>query len=295
MYVPSGLSTADQGWQNLNQSQMNLYGQGNPYAGGYQNAAGGAADSYGALSNVAGQYAGQLGQQAQSAYGAQNYLQGAGQQVYGMAMDPQSALYNRTAGQLGDQVNAGQAQRGLGGSAVGGSEYNQAMSNFNIDWQNQQLGRAVQGAGALNQLYGQAGSYGQLGNADLAQGLSTQNQANTYQLQTGQLPYQTAQGITNNQLGQAQGIQGQQIPYMNYGQGATQSAYNAASANAGATGALVNQGISALGNSSWGQNLFGGSGGDVSGNYGTGNSGASSFGVTPGSSYGSLGSGFYGV
>jgi hypothetical protein len=261
MYVPTGLGTADQNWQNLNQSQMGLYNQGNPYAGGYQSAAGAAGGQYGGLAGQAGQYATQLGGLAQGAYGAQNYLQNAGQNVYNLAMDPQNALYNRTAGQLGDQVNAGQAQRGLGNSAVGGSEYNQAMSNFNIDWQNNQLSRATQGASALGNLYNQAGSYSQLGNADLAASLGTGAQGAGYQLQAGQLPYQTAQGITNNQLGQAQGIQGQQIPYMNYGQGATQSAYNAASANAGATGALVNQGIGALGNSSWGQNLFGGSGG----------------------------------
>jgi hypothetical protein len=295
MYVPSGLGSADQGWQNLQQSQMGLYNQGNPYSDWNQQQAIRSSEQYGALAGTAGQYGAQLGQQAQGNYGAQQYLQGAGQQVYNLAMDPQSALYNRTQQQLGDQVNAGQAQRGLGGSAVGGSEYNQAMSNFNIDWQNQQLQRATQGASALSGLYGQAGSYGQLGNADLAASLGAGAQGAQYTGMQGMLPYQTAQNMTNNQLQQASGIQGQAIPYMNYGQGATSQAYNAASQNAGATGALVNQGISALGNSSWGQNLFGGGGGGGTVGYGTGDAGASSFGVTPGSTYGSLGSGFYGM
>jgi hypothetical protein len=259
LYTPSGLGGADQGWQALNQSQLGLYNQGNPYAGGYQTVAGESGQRYGQLGDIASGYAGQLGQQAQSAYGAQNYLQGAGQGIYNMATDPQLALYNRTQQQLGDQVNAGQAQRGLGNSAVGGSEYNQAMNNFNIDRQNQQLNRATQGAGALGSLYGQAGSYGQLGNADLSGSLATGAQGIGYHTQMGQLPYQTAQGITGNQLGMAQGIQSQAIPYMNYGQGATANAYNAASQSAGATGALVGQGISALGNTNWGQNLFGSS------------------------------------
>jgi len=258
LYVPSGLRATDQDWQRLNTGQMGLYNQGNPYAGGYQDAANTAGRTYNALGHSADAFAGALGQQAQQAYGAQNYLQGAGQDIYNLARDPQNALYNRTQQQLGDQINVGQAQRGLGGSAVGGSEYNQGMSNFNIDWQNNQLQRATQGASALGNLYNQAGSYGQLGNADLAQGLATGAQGAGYYNMAGQLPYQTAQGITNNQLGQAQGIQSQQIPYMNYGQGAVGNAYNAASQNAGATGALVGQGISALGNSSFGQNLFGG-------------------------------------
>jgi hypothetical protein len=267
MYVPTGLGAVDQNWQNLQNSQLGVYNQGNPYSAWNQQAANTSGTQYGALATAAGQYGQQLGQQAQGAYGAQNYLQGAGQQVYNLAMDPQSALYNRTQQQLGDQVNAGQAQRGLGGSAVGGSEYNQAMSNFNIDWQNQQLGRATQGASALSGLYGQAGSYGQLGNADLAASLGMGQQQAQYLGMQGSIPYQTAQGMANNQLQQAQGIQSQAIPYMNYGQGATSQAYNAASQNAGATGALVNQGISALGNSSWGQNLFGGGGsGTIYGN-----------------------------
>jgi len=215
---------------------------------------------YGQLAGTAGQYAGQLGQQAQKAYGAQNYLQGAGQQVFNLGLDPQSALYNRTQQQLSDQINAGQAQRGLGGSAVGGAEYNQGLSNFNIDWQNQQLQRASQGLQGLNAAYGQAGSYGQLGNADLAQGLATGAQGAGFQQQAGAVPYQAGQNITNNQLGQAQSIQQQAIPYMNYGQGAQQAAYTNQSQAAGATGALVSQGVGALANSPWAQNYFGGGG-----------------------------------
>src|SRR5580765_2657351 len=87
LYVPSGLRATDQDWQRLNTGQMGLYNQGNPYAGGYQDAANTAGRTYNALGHSADAFAGALGQQAQQAYGAQNYLQGAGQDIYTLARD----------------------------------------------------------------------------------------------------------------------------------------------------------------------------------------------------------------
>ena len=281
-YVPSGLSSADIAWQDLLAKQVGLQQAGNIYGAGYQNAANLTAPQYSGLANMANAYSNVANYQAGNAYDAQRYLQGAGQNVFNLALDPQSALYNRTQQQLTDQVNAGQALRGLGTSAVGGQEYNQAMSNFNIDWQNQQLSRALQGAQGLGSLYGQAGSYGQLGNQELAQSLGYAGQVPQYTLAGGQTPYQTSQSIYNNAIAQAQGIQGQIIPYLNYGQGAVQNAFNQQSQAAGAAGALANQGISGLG-SAFG-NLFGSGGGSGFGYSGTG----SLFGTDTGS-YGSYG------
>jgi hypothetical protein len=262
------LGSADQAWQDLLTSQTGLYNAGNPYAQGYQNWANQAGGAYANIANQANTWGGVLGGAAASDYAAKNYLQGAGQNIMNLATDPQSALYNRTVGQLTDQINAGQALRGLGNSAVGASEYNQGVSNFNIDWQNQQLSRALQGAQGLSSLYGQAGSYGQLANQDVNQSLQTVGMIPQYQLAAGQVPYQTGQTITNNQLGQAQGIQGQIIPYLNYGQGAVQNAFTNQAQQAGATGALAQQGISGLGNA-FGSNLFG-SGGNGFGYSGQG-------------------------
>jgi hypothetical protein len=257
LYTPTGLSQADQQQQQLFNSQMGLYNQGNPYAGGYQQAAGQAGQTYGGLAGLAGQYSGQMGQQAQQAFGAQQQLQGAGQQVFNMGLDPQSALYQRTQQQLGEQVNAGQAQRGLGTSPVGGAEYNQAMSNFNIDWQNQQLARATQGAGALSGLYGQALNYGQQGAAGLSGALTTGAQGAGFQTAAGQAPYQAAQDITGAQLAQAQGIGTQLGGYMGLNIPANQAAFGAATQNAQNWGGTVAQGLGALGQSGWGSNLFG--------------------------------------
>ncbi len=73
-------------------------------------------------------------------------------QIMQTAMDPQNALYNRTAQQLTDQSNATNAMYGLSSSPYGANLTNQALSNFNIDWQNNQLSRELQGITGLGNL-----------------------------------------------------------------------------------------------------------------------------------------------
>src|SRR5262249_46318276 len=68
-------------------------------------------------------------------------------------MDPQNALYGRTAQQLQDQTRAGLAARGILMDPYGAGVEGSTMSNFNIDWQNNQLQRriaAAQAAGGLS-------------------------------------------------------------------------------------------------------------------------------------------------
>lgn len=69
-----------------------------------------------------------------------------GQQILQTGFDPQNSLYNRTAQQVTDQSNAINAMYGLGSSPAGAGLTQQALSNFNIDWQNQQLARQTQAA-----------------------------------------------------------------------------------------------------------------------------------------------------
>lgn len=77
-------------------------------------------------------------------------------------MDPQSALYSRTAQQLQEQVRAGQSARGIAMSPYGAAGEADAMNNFNIDWQNQQLSRMLQGlSGAGGALQTAGGLIGQ--------------------------------------------------------------------------------------------------------------------------------------
>lgn len=105
----------------------------------------------------------------------------AGQQTYQTALDPQSSLYNRTAQQTQDQVRAGESARGITMSPYGAGVEGKAMSDFNIDWQNQQLQRQVQG------LQGFSGAGNTAANAGVANNAQAfmQNQTGLNNLTTG--------------------------------------------------------------------------------------------------------------
>jgi hypothetical protein len=182
-YVPMGLAGADTGWQANMAAEQNLIGQASGQAQpGFlqtlQQQQGMNYNPYLQASQQAGQEYGALGGMA--AGGAQN-MYGAANRIGQTAFDPQNQLFGRMQQQLGEQVNVGQAQRGLGTSAAGGAEYNQAMSNLDIDWQNQQLQRQMQGAQAMAGAQ-QAG--GQQGAA-----------AGNFMQQAGQVPMQAQQYV----------------------------------------------------------------------------------------------------
>lgn len=266
-YTPTGLGTADQTWQallaglntgfgnrNLDQyalqSLQNGYTNNSIYGPTYQNAANSASVGY----THAGDALTDIGNLDMA---TQRSLLGAGQNVYQMGLDPQNALYDRTLNQLTQQTGATNSMYGLGSSAAGAGVQNQALSNFNIDWQNNQLSRVLQGlqgyAGAANT----AGSYGQAGANALTQ-------APQYTLAGGSTPYNVAQTIAgmpgqlaniygsflnSNVYGPAEGLMSSIIPYMNYGAGAQSVPFQSQAQGAGAAGSLVSQGISGLGNS----------------------------------------------
>lgn len=307
-YTPTGLQGADQNWQNLlggisgiyGSNNLNQYGQqslqaglnaNNQYSPGYQAGANTAGQMYSNFGNL-------LNNQSQGNFGTQNQLLNAGQQVYQMGQDPQNALYNRTLQQVTDQSNAINSMYGLGTSAAGAGMTNQALSNFNIDWQNNELSRALQGLQGYTGAANTAGRYGELGTS---QGAA----APGYALQGGQIPYQTAQGIAatpgqlggqygsylnQNVYGPAEGMMSSIIPYMNYGAGAQSVPYQNATNNAnqwgGATGSGVSSALNNSGVQNWLGNAFGGGGSSSfggsdsgiwnSGGGWTGNSGYSS-------------------
>lgn len=276
-YIPTGLQTADQQWQNLQNQNYNVFSASQPQLQdlGQQSLAAQLAayntygDPYQQAANLAGGQYGNLGGALTNAaglqFGQQQPLISAGQQVFNTAFDPQSALYNRTVQQLQDQTGATNSMYGLGSSAAGAGVANQALSNFNIDWQNQQLQRQLQGLQGYGQAIGQAGQAGAQGGALGAAGAG-------YTLQGGQVPYQTAQTLggapaqIGSQYGQylqgttygpAQGFQSQTIPYLNYGQGAQTVPYQSQQQGAGAAGALASQGISGIGNNPQVQSTLG--------------------------------------
>jgi len=67
--------------------------------------------------------------------------------------DPQSALFNRGQQRTMDRANALNAMSGVGTSPYGAGTANTALTNFDLDWQNRQLGRQTSAAGAASPLF----------------------------------------------------------------------------------------------------------------------------------------------
>lgn len=149
----------------------------------------------------AGQAGGMYQQAGQNAFGQGNMLAGTAMQglpaasaVLNTAFDPQQALYDRTLRQTQDQLGTYLANSGLTNSGAGAKIASDAFNNFNIDWQNNQLGRQTQGLSAFNQGVGGTGN-----NLSGAQNMQQQGAGSFYTGST--LPYSTAQGISSDQLG----------------------------------------------------------------------------------------------
>jgi hypothetical protein len=167
-----------------NQAFMQMYN--NPYAQNVQAGANQAGGIYGSM--VPGAM-----RASQQAMGAGQQALGASQQIYNTAFDPQQDLYRQQQQRTLDQANMTNSMYGLGASPVGAGAANQALSNFNIDWQNQQLGRQIQGQQALGQGINQ---YTGATNAGLGYGQAGAGFAQ----QAGAMPYMAAQGISQDQM-----------------------------------------------------------------------------------------------
>ncbi len=134
--------------------------------------------------------------------------------------DPRSALFNRTEGRLMDQTNAINAMSGVGSSPYGASVAANALGNFDIDWQNQQLARQAQATGAAGGaantaagLYGAAPGLASASAAlpsnvytgQIGQELSALDQRNKAGL-TGAAGYGSLLGTSGQGLGQANAL-----------------------------------------------------------------------------------------
>ena len=163
------------------------------------------------------------------------------QQIGQTAFDPQGDLYARNQFRNDQQTQAGLAARGLNMTPYGAGVANESNKNFNLDWENAQLQRQIQGGNALGSLINTAGSnvnYGQQ-LASTAPGL--------YQTAS-QYPYLTQQGYTNDAISglnnSSQLTQNAFDDYMKYltgGNSATQTAQYGTSVNNTAQNTNFNQ------------------------------------------------------
>lgn len=120
--------------------QYNVYGQLLPQAQGIgQGMVTDPTAGYYSMAAAAGQPMG---------FGAATNAYGAGGNILQQAFDPQQALYNRLYSQTTDAARANEMAAGLGTSPAGAYATTQAQSDFNINWQNAQLQRMIQGGQA---------------------------------------------------------------------------------------------------------------------------------------------------
>lgn len=275
----------------------------NPYAGGAQ----AGADRAGYMGQQAAQYSADTGdwmrgygigttaqaqpmyERAGQAFGYGQQLVPYAQQIGQTAFDPQNALYDRTRQQLQEQTRASQSARGLAMTPYGAGLENKAMSDFNIDWANNQLGRQIQGGNAIGGLYGQAnnlfGTSGNLATAgsnigtagvnQVGAGMNMLNASPGQMLQSSLMPYATFLGQQGDYAGalgkqfqvggQAQSLAlapiQQYLAYIGAGNQASNAAnYGTQNALSQATSAnsqnqqfgnQIGQGLSGLQNGNW--------------------------------------------
>jgi hypothetical protein len=222
-----------------------------PYLQGAQQAGG----MYGQVGQMAGQQMQGYGQQAQTALGQQGQMYGAGNQIMQTAFDPQQQLFQQQQQLVQDQTRAGQAARGLGNSAEGAMEENQAMGNFDINWQNAQLGRQVQGIQGMQTANAGGIAQGNLYGQDQSAALAAGNTGAQGYGMSGQVPMQAQQyaaaqpGAVANQYQQYMaGQQGMNTnamndaqSYMGLGQTAGNANYNASTAQNAAETQMLGQ------------------------------------------------------
>ena len=94
-----------------------------------------------------------------------NALWQAGQNTYTAGLDPQNALRDRTQQRVVDASRAGTSARGIGMSPVAAGPENDAVRNFNIDWDAGRLARQVQGTQAFTGAGNTAANAGVANNA----------------------------------------------------------------------------------------------------------------------------------
>lgn len=135
----------------------------------------------------------------------QNLLSGAGN-VLNTAFDPQNALYNRTQQKVLDASNVARSMAGVAGTPYGAGLNTKALSDFNIDWQNQLLNRELAGLSGAGTAATTGGNLYGAGNnlaGALSSGLTSTAglPASTYASQQNQ-----GLGALNNQVALGNGI-----------------------------------------------------------------------------------------
>lgn len=224
-YVPTGRGAADTMWQTiLSQLGANVGQQAGTITPGVQ--AGYAATQpggmYGNLSQIFGQrYGGALENEAAQQMRNQGVLQDAGVQAWLTSLDPQNALRNQIQQQVTDASRAGTSARGIGMSGQAAGIENQDVSNFLLNWENNQLARQLSGLQGLGGAMQGAGQQASGAGRDLTGAAGLYNTGALFPFQMANA-YTGAMSPISQQYG---GILQSIIPYLNFGNQASQNAF----------------------------------------------------------------------
>lgn len=157
-YVPTGQHSVDQSWQSIiNGLMTQMGGQAStltPLLNGALSSTGGL---YQQLASALTGYGNQVGGAGTAMINHGQDLYGAGSQLWHDAQDPENALRDRTQQRVVDSSRAASSARGIGTSGESVGMENNAVSNFNLDWNDRQLGREIQGMQGMTGAYDAAG------------------------------------------------------------------------------------------------------------------------------------------
>lgn len=220
----NGLIAQQEGqYGNVQNAQDGLYGAGR--------------NALATTDQLVNQQRGQYGQIQNSS----NNLYRSGNSILNTAFDPQNALFNQQSQLVTDQTRAAEYARGIQTSPLGASVEANALSNFDINWQNQQLQRQQSGVASAQGAYSggqglqnsyanniaglQATGYGTAANASSsALGLGNSYSNNIAGLQTGgNNNYTNLTGAAGSQFSNFQNAQANNASTW---AGATQGQYN---------------------------------------------------------------------
>lgn len=270
-YIPTNQAGADQSYQNITNQiapyASALLGETIP---GYQAYSGNIqSNPYGAQALSGAQSAATAGanQVAPQQFGGANSLYGAAGQVLNAGFDPQQALYNQQVSQLQNQFGAANAQAGVSGPAAAGVT-DQGLTNFDLNWQNQQLGREESSLTSAGQGYSGASSLGDLGIGTLSSSSTLPYSTYLGQQQTDISALGSLASGTNAAFGPDESLANLLQSYLGLGQSATGLAQAGQATNSNQQQTLGNQfGQSLTGLGSSLSTLFGGNSSNSVANY----------------------------
>lgn len=249
-YVPTGQGNADNMWQQIMQHWSDI-SSGDTTAltdylhGGLSSAEGAIPGIQGRMNNFGDELTGMAGRFT----GREGALTGAGESVWNTALDPEGALRDRTQQRVVDASRAATSARGIGMGGESAGLEDQAVSNFNLDWNDRQLGREVSGAQALTGTSDAAGRQAQ--GAEGAYTGATNFYQNAYQLPFNLAStYGSAMGTSVYNPMNALG--GNLAQYMGLGQSASQAAFGQNQTNMN----NLTSGLNQFAQSPWLQSYF---------------------------------------